>query len=209
MRKLDEEAILEAYLNALAHVYDPHSDYMGHEQIQSFDIGMNLSLVGIGATLQSDDGYCKIRELVPGGPAARSGLTENTATASSASRKRKRRIHRPRGHAAAAGGGSHSRRERHDRSPDDHPGGRANAATRKTISLVRDEIKLEDQQAKARIVDLPGEEGGTQRIGVIDLPGFYGSERSSSARVGDGRCRASLEKTETGEGYRTRSRSAA
>jgi carboxyl-terminal processing protease len=46
---------------------------------------------------------------------------------------------------------------------------------------VRDEIKLEDQQAKARIVDLPGEKGGTQRIGVIDLPGFYGGDRSSSA----------------------------
>src|SRR5262249_54651827 len=73
MRKPDKEAILETSLNALAHVYDPHSDYMGHEQMESFGSVMNLSLVGIGASLQSDDGYCKIREIVPGSPAARSG----------------------------------------------------------------------------------------------------------------------------------------
>src|SRR5262249_56810103 len=61
------------------------------------------------------------------------------------------------------------------------PATTASDATRKTIALVRDEIKLEDQQAKARIIDLPGEKGGTQRIGVIDLPGFYGGEPGSSA----------------------------
>src|SRR6516164_4875270 len=60
------------------------------------------------------------------------------------------------------------------------PATASNDATRKTISLVRDEIKLEDQQAKARIIDLPGEKGGTQRIGVIDLPGFYGGEPGNS-----------------------------
>ncbi len=73
MNKFSPDAVLELYLNALAHVYDPHSDYMGREQLQSFNIAMNLSLAGIGATLQSDDGFCKIRELVPGGPAASSG----------------------------------------------------------------------------------------------------------------------------------------
>ena len=48
----------------------------------------------------------------------------------------------------------------------------ADDSTRKTITLVRDEVKLEDQQAKARIVDLPQKNGGTRRVGVIDLPSF-------------------------------------
>ena len=78
--------MLEIYLDALAHVYDPHSDYLGHEQMESFSIAMNLSLFGIGASLESEDGYCKIRELLPGGPAARSGLLK-PATASSRSRR--------------------------------------------------------------------------------------------------------------------------
>ena len=42
--------------------------------MESFSIAMNLSLFGIGASLETEDGYCKIRELLPGGPAARSGL---------------------------------------------------------------------------------------------------------------------------------------
>jgi carboxyl-terminal processing protease len=55
------------------------------------------------------------------------------------------------------------------------PSDAADDSVRKTISIVRDEIKLEDQQAKAQIIDLPvGDK--TQRIGVIDLPGFYAGE---------------------------------
>ena len=77
MRKLSAKEVLEVYLEALAQVYDPHSDYMGPEQLKSFEIAMNLSLIGIGATLQPVDGYCKVKELVPGGPAARSGLIKS------------------------------------------------------------------------------------------------------------------------------------
>jgi carboxyl-terminal processing protease len=74
MKKLTPEEVIDVYLNALAHVYDPHSDYLGHDQMDDLSVAMNLSLFGIGATLRADDGYCKIYELVPGGPAARSGL---------------------------------------------------------------------------------------------------------------------------------------
>jgi hypothetical protein len=36
MKALRSDEVLEIYLNALAHVYDPHSDYLGHEQMDSF-----------------------------------------------------------------------------------------------------------------------------------------------------------------------------
>ena len=45
--------------------------------------------------------------------------------------------------------------------------------TRKVISLVRDEIKLEDSEAKAKIIDLPDQHGGTNRLGILELPSFY------------------------------------
>ena len=111
MGDLSRDEVLEVYLDALAHVYDPHSDYLGHEQMDSFSIAMNLSLFGIGATLQSEDGYCKIRDLVPGGPAARSGLLKPgdriiaVAQAGQAARGRGE-------HAAVARGGINSRPER-------------------------------------------------------------------------------------------------
>jgi len=45
----------------------------------------------------------------------------------------------------------------------------------KVVSLIRDEIKLEEQEAKAKVIDLPKENGETVRLGVIDLPSFYAS----------------------------------
>ncbi len=72
-REWDSDDVLEIYLTALAHVYDPHSDYMNLRQAQNFSIGMNLSLFGIGAELGvSEEGYCKINRLLPGGPAMKS-----------------------------------------------------------------------------------------------------------------------------------------
>jgi carboxyl-terminal processing protease len=69
------------------------------------------------------------------------------------------------------------------------PVGAADGSLPKTISLVRDEVNLEDQQAKARILDLPTGQGTTVRLGVIDLPSFYadlggpGERRSATADV--------------------------
>src|SRR5208282_5622076 len=67
----DNTDVLQAYLNALAHAYDPHSDYFNTEHAQDFSISMNLSLFGIGAKLSEDYGYCTIDSLIPGGPAAK------------------------------------------------------------------------------------------------------------------------------------------
>ena len=41
------------------------------------------------------------------------------------------------------------------------------------MKLIRDEIKLDDQAAKAKVIDVPAGLGKTNRIGVIDLPSFY------------------------------------
>ena len=179
MRKLDDQAILEYYLHALAQVYDPHSDYMGPEQMTSFGSLMNLSLVGIGASLQSDDGYCKIREIIPGGPAARSGqlkIGDRIVGVTQDNGELTDLIDLPLPQAVEQIRGQKGTTV----SLTIIPAGAADDATRKTVSIVRDEIQLEDQRAKVRIVDLPGENGGTQRIGVIDLPGFYGGEPGGS-----------------------------
>jgi len=179
MRRLDEQAILEIYLNALAHVYDPHSDYMGREQMQSFGSLMSLSLVGIGASLQSDDGYCKVREIVPGGPAARGGelkIGDRIVGVAQENGEFTDLIDMPLPQAVELIRGRKGTTVRLTIIP----AGTANDATRKTFVIVRDEIKLEDQRAKARVVDLPGEKDSPRRIGVIDLPGFYGGEPGAS-----------------------------
>jgi carboxyl-terminal processing protease len=179
MKGLRSDEVLEVYLNALAHVYDPHSDYLGHEQMESLSIAMNLSLFGIGASLETTDGYCTIRELVPGGPAARSGLLkpgDRIVAVAQQGQEPVDIINMPL-----------SRSVELIRGPKGStvtltilPAGAAEGSVPRKTPLVRDEIKLEDQQAKARILDFPIEPAAGQptgaavmRIGEVDLPSFY------------------------------------
>jgi carboxyl-terminal processing protease len=174
MRKLTPEEVLDVYLNALAHVYDPHSDYFGPAQRDDFSIAMNLSLFGVGATLRAEDGYAKISDLVPGAPAARSGLLkpgDRIVAVGQADQKPVDIVDMPLSDAVKLIRGPKGTRVRLTLIP----AAAADESARKTITLVRDEVKLEDQQARARIVDLPQKNGATLRLGVIDLPSFYRS----------------------------------
>jgi len=172
VKQLNHDQVLEMYLTALAHVYDPHSDYMGRRQVEDFSIAMNLSLYGIGATLEADDGYCKIRELVTGGPAARSKLIkpgDRIAAVAQDGREPVDVIDMPLSDAVTLIRGPKGTKVTLTLIP----AGANDTATRKTVTLVRDEVKLEDQEAKGRILDLPTPKGETLRLGVIDLPSFY------------------------------------
>src|ERR1700722_5385714 len=65
----DDEDLIQLFLNAVAQSYDPHSEYLGRSDLESFEINMRLSLTGIGAELRAYDGYAKVQRLLPGGPA--------------------------------------------------------------------------------------------------------------------------------------------
>jgi carboxyl-terminal processing protease len=184
MRKLSQDEILEVYLDSLAHAYDPHSDYLGHEQLDSFNIAMNLSLCGVGATLQSTDGYCTLRDLVPGGPAARSGLLkvgDRIVAVAQDNQEPVDVVDMPLSQTVGMIRGPKGTRVLLSIIP---AGG--GEAGRKTVCLVRDEIKLEDQRAKASVLDLPQSQGDPLRLGVIDVPSFYGqTEGPSDSSVTD------------------------
>jgi carboxyl-terminal processing protease len=172
MRQMKPDEVLETFLTALAHAYDPHSDYMGHRQAEDFSISMNLSFVGIGATLQPDDGYAKIRELVPGGPAARSKLLkvgDRIVAVAQGEKEAVDIVDMPLTEAVSLIRGPKGTVVRLTIIP----ANAADSSVRKTITLVRDEVKLEDQQAKARLVELSGPGGQVSRLGIIDLPSFY------------------------------------
>ena len=162
----DSDGVLQAYLNGLCHAYDPHSDYFSAPHAQDFQIGMNLSLFGIGAQLSEDDGYCTIRSLVTGGPAAKSkqvfekdrivavaqGDQPPVDVVDMELEKVVQKIRGPKGTEV-----------RLTISP------ASDRSARKVISFIRDEIKLEDSEAKAKLVEFPD----GKRIGIIDLPSFY------------------------------------
>lgn len=73
VHQLDSQDVFQTFMNAYAMAIDPHSNYFGPRASANFDISMKLSLEGIGAVLEQHDDYTLIREIVPGGPAAKSG----------------------------------------------------------------------------------------------------------------------------------------
>jgi len=118
---------------------------------------------GQPASLQADDGYCKVREIVPGGPAARSGqlkVGDRIAGVAQSEGDFTDLVDMPLPQAVEFIRGKKGTTVRLTIIP----AAAANDAASKTVSIVRDEIKLEDQQAKARVVDLPGANCGTQRV---------------------------------------------
>jgi carboxyl-terminal processing protease len=182
LKDYDSDDVLQVYLTALARVYDPHSDYMGRAELENFSIGMKLSLFGIGALLRSEDGYCKIQELKPG-PAMRSKLLK------------------PNDRIVAVAQGEDEPVDVVDmklskvvdliRGPKGSkvrltvvPADAADPSVRKVVSLVREEIKLEDQEAKAKIIELPQGKDKLIRLGVIDLPSFYSAFELEGQKAG-------------------------
>jgi len=166
----DSTDVLQSYLNALAHAYDPHSDYFNTEHAQDFSISMSLSLFGIGAQLTEDDGYCTISSLVHGGPAEKSKQLHEKDRIIAVAQGNKPTVDvvdMELGRVVQLIRGSKGTEVRLTISPAE------DRAARRVVTLVRDEIKLEDSEAKARIIESPNGHGGTNRLGIIDLPSFY------------------------------------
>jgi carboxyl-terminal processing protease len=169
MRQTDHQELLEMYLTSLTTAYDPHSTYMSPKNLENFKIQMRLDLEGIGASLQFDDGYTVVKELIPGGAAEKEGHLkpedrivgvgqgEEGAIVDTMDMKLSDVVDLIRGTR-----GTTVRLEvipagKHDR---------------EIFRIVRDKIALTDSEARGQIVERE-RNGQKYRIGVIDLPSFY------------------------------------
>jgi carboxyl-terminal processing protease len=168
----DKEEQVKLFLDSLAQTYDPHSEYLSKADMKNFSINMGLSLVGIGAMLRTEDGYAKIESLVPGGPAQTDGRLKVgdriTAVAQGATDyvdvrdlRLDKVVEMIRGKK-----GTHVRLLV-------IPVNAPDASQRKNVELVRDEIKLKDQEARADIIIRKDENGNPVKLGWLTLPSFY------------------------------------
>lgn len=175
IQEADREDMVSHLLNAVAHVYDPHSDYMGAREEQRFKDMIKASIVGIGARLKSDDdGSTAIEGIVKGGPAAKCGQL-----------KLGDRI------IAVAKDGDDNWTDIMFLSIDkvvdlirgkkgqtvklrvlDSEGG-----NERVISIVRDEIPMSEELASGRVIHLTAPDANGQPrkycLGVLTLPSFY------------------------------------
>ncbi len=166
----DGSDVLQTYLEALARAYDPHSDYFNVSHAQDFSIDMSLALFGIGAELRSPDGYCTIVSLVPGGPAAKSkqlAPSDRIVAVAQSNQPPVDVVDMELSKVVQMIRGPKGTQVRLTIIPPDEPN------SRRVVTLIRDEIKIKDAEAKADLVLIPDGHGGTNRLGIIDLPSFY------------------------------------
>lgn len=169
----DRIDILGLYLNALAQVYGPHSNYLSPKLDEDFEIGMKLSLTGIGATLTSDDGYIKIVAIVPGGPAALDGRlkVEDRIIA----------VTQENGDTVDVIDMPVDKAVKYIRGPKDSKvtltvlsGEKGRNAVPENITITRDTVKLVESEAKGEVRSIKRPDGkGELKVGVITLPSFY------------------------------------
>jgi carboxyl-terminal processing protease len=175
----DAEFVLQRYFTAFTQAYDPHSEYMTPSTSEDFEIGMKLSLGGIGALLQSEDGAAKIEKIITGGPAARDGRLKPGDKIIAVTQENGETVdimHWPLYKAVGVIRGKKGSKVILTVIPASDISGSRTVK----IQLVRDEVKLEDQEAKGDVTTVPGPDGKTNTIGVIDLPVFYADMKNRS-----------------------------
>ena len=166
------EDVFQAYINAFATTYDPHTTYLSPDNAENFDINMSLSLEGIGAVLQSDNEHVKVVRLVPAGPAEKSkqiapadkivgvaqGNDEMVDVIGWRLDEVVKLIRGPKGSTV-----------RLEVIPASNP---PSDQASKVVTITREAVKLEEQAAKKKVLDLK-HDGRDYKLGVIELPAFY------------------------------------
>jgi carboxyl-terminal processing protease len=180
IKQLDGQDAFQTFMTAYAETTDPHTDYLGPRAAENFDISMKLSLEGIGAVLQARDDYTQIRELVPAGPAGKSGKIhvgdrivgvgqgDNGPIADVIGWRLDDVVNRIRGKKDTT--------VRLEILPADT----GVDGKHEIVTLVRKKVSIEEQAAKKKVVEIT-DGGVTRKIGVIDLPTFYSDFGARSA----------------------------
>lgn len=166
------DELFSTFVNAITSTMDPHTTYMAPVDKRTFDEMLSGTFYGIGAQLKEEDGKIKVASLITGMPAWKSGEIQ------------------PEDVIMKVGQG--------DKPPVDVTGYALTDAVKlirgekkgsevrltlkktdgsiKVVSLLRDEINLEDTYAKSAIIE------GAHKIGYIRLPEFYANFNDPSGR---------------------------
>ncbi len=170
----NEEDVFSISMNNLTSYFDPHSSYFSPKSAEDFEMTMSLKLEGIGALLTTKDDYPTIVSVVPGGPAEKTGkidpddkivkisqVEESNLTPTDVVGWRiDEVVQLIRGKA-----GTKVELEL-------IPGKTEDFSERKFVTITREEVKLEEQAAKYRIIEIQ-RDLQTIKVGIIDLPAFY------------------------------------
>ncbi|MFN9519663.1 MAG: S41 family peptidase, partial [Bacteroidota bacterium] len=168
--KTKSEDVFQLIMNAILEVCDPHTNYFSPRTAEDFNQSMSLSLEGIGAQLQMEGEYTKIREVIKGGPADRSKKLKAGDKIIGVGQAEKGEIVNVidwrLDDVVSLIRGKKGTTVRLEIIPANDPN------KVKIIELVRDKIVLEDQSAKSSVKEVV-RNGKKMKVGVVSIPAFY------------------------------------
>lgn len=170
IKQINAEDAFQSYMNALTYTFDPHTQYMSPRNSENFNINMSLSLQGIGAVLRSENENTIVERLVPGGPAAKANQLKPSDKIIGVAQGKDKMVD--------VIGWRLDEVVDLIRGPKDSTvrldiiSGSGQTETHRTISIVRDEVKLEDRAAQSEIINIKRNDKD-YKLGVIDIPAFY------------------------------------
>ncbi|SVA32149.1 uncharacterized protein METZ01_LOCUS85003 [marine metagenome] len=166
------EDVIDLYINSIALTYGPHTTYMSPKRTEDFDIDMSLSLEGIGALLSNDGLYTTIASLVPGGPAEKSNKLKPNDRIVGVAQETEDVI-------TDVIGWRIDDVVQLIRGPKNTevkleviPATSLDETQTKIITLTRNFVRLEDQAAQKRIINIKKPDS-EYKLGVVELPAFY------------------------------------
>lgn len=178
IKQINSEDAFQTYMNAITHTFDPHTQYMSPRNSENFNINMSLSLQGIGAVLRSENENTIVERLVVGGPADKAGELKPSDKIIGVAQGDKDIVD-------VIGWRLDEvvdliRGDKGSTVRLDVISGSGQTETHKTISIVRDEVKLEDRAAQSEVIEIKRPEK-TYKMGVIDIPAFYADFEAKNA----------------------------
>ena len=190
LKRVDQitpEDVFENFMNAYARTFDPHTNYFSPRNSEEYRIQMSLNYEGIGASLQLNDDYVTISNLIEGGPAATAGTIAVNDRITGVAQGADGGVTDVIGwrlddvvQLIRGKGGTKVRLQV-------LAAGAAPGTPEKMLEFVRGKITLEAQAAK-KTVKTVKRDGRTLKVGVITLPGFY--QDWDALRAGDANYRS-------------------
>jgi carboxyl-terminal processing protease len=171
LKKVDETDRAGMFLNAVANVFDPHTEFFPPKVKDNFDIQMSGQLEGIGAQLQEKDGAIKVSNIVPGSASWRQGELKAGDIIIKVAQGKDEPVDvtdmRLDDAVQLIRGKKGTEVRLTVRKPD---------ASLKVIAITRDIVVLDETYAKSLIID----EG--EKIGYLKLPSFYADFNKAGGR---------------------------
>src|SRR6201996_3190394 len=170
--QISPDDVFENLMNAYARTFDPHSNFFSPRDSEEYRITMSLNYDGIGASLQQQDDYVQVMNVIEGGPAAVAGTLKPNDRITGVQQGNEAMVTDVVGwrlddvvQLIRGKAGTVVKLQV-------LPAGAAPGSPEKMLVFTRNKVNLDNQAAKQEVKTVT-RNGKNLKIGVITIPSFY------------------------------------